>query len=91
MSVKTVHAIVRGRVQGVFFRAYTRDEALKYGLAGWVRNLPDGSVEALIQGEADKVNRMVSWLYQGSPMSQVSDVIVDMQETVAMHGFDILY
>ena len=52
---KRAHVIVEGRVQGVFFRAYTSDEAKKLGLAGWVRNRPEGSVEAIIEGDAASV------------------------------------
>jgi acylphosphatase len=52
---KRAHVIVEGRVQGVFFRAYTSDEAKKLGLTGWVRNRPDGTVEALVEGDADSV------------------------------------
>jgi acylphosphatase len=77
MTQKTIHAIVEGKVQGVFFRAYTRDEAEKLGLSGWVRNQPDGSVEALISGDARNVDGMLKWLETGSPMSQVSRVIIE--------------
>lgn len=77
MTQKTIHAIVEGKVQGVFFRAYTRDEAERLGLSGWVRNQPDGSVEALISGDARNVDRMLEWLETGSPLSQVSRVIIE--------------
>ena len=77
MTQKTIHAIVEGKVQGVFFRAYTRDEAEMLGLSGWVRNRPDGSVEALISGDARNVDRMLEWLETGSPMSKVSRVIIE--------------
>lgn len=77
MTQKTIHVIVEGKVQGVFFRAYTRDEAEMLGLSGWVRNRPDGSVEALISGDARNVDRMLEWLETGSPMSKVSRVIIE--------------
>jgi acylphosphatase len=73
-DIKRVHVIVEGRVQGVFFRAFTRDEALKLGLAGWVRNRPDGSVEAIIEGQEAAVKKMLQWFHQGSPHSQVAKV-----------------
>ena len=60
-DTRRVHVIIEGRVQGVFFRAYTRDEAAKLGLSGWVRNRPDGSVEALIEGEKTAVEKMLQW------------------------------
>ncbi len=73
-DIKRVHVIVEGRVQGVFFRAYTRDEAVKLGLKGWVRNRADGSVESLIEGQEAAVNKMLQWFHQGSPHSLVTKV-----------------
>lgn len=80
MAQKTIRAVVAGRVQGVCFRAYTQEAALRHGVKGWVRNLPDGSVEALVCGEADQVDRMIAWLHQGSPMSWVSRVTLEEME-----------
>lgn len=74
MSLRRVHVIVRGRVQGVFFREYTRRQAESLGLNGWVRNLPDGTVEAVVEGEAGKVAAMLAWLHTGSPQSAVTGV-----------------
>jgi acylphosphatase len=74
MAIKRVRATVTGRVQGVYFRTYTQDEAQKLGVAGWVRNLPDGSVEAAIEGDSDKVDQMVNWLKTGTPMAEVKSV-----------------
>jgi acylphosphatase len=73
-DAKRIHVIVEGRVQGVFFRAFTRDEALRLGLSGWVRNRPNGSVEALVEGEKSAVEKMVHWFHQGSPNSIVEKV-----------------
>ena len=64
----TLHAHVEGRVQGVFFRDCTRKEAQRLGLTGWVRNMPDGSVEALLQGDEDTLHKMKLWLKKGSPL-----------------------
>lgn len=92
MAQKRIHVIVQGRVQGVFFRAYTKEEADRLGLAGWVRNRHDGTVEALIEGEATAVDRMVEWLDEGSPMAQVTGVQVTEQEAVGdYHDFSINY
>lgn len=74
MDKRRVHVWIKGRVQGVFFRAFTRDTALMEGVAGWVRNLPDGRVEAVFEGDAHKVERMVAWCHEGSPMSRVDQV-----------------
>ena len=79
---KRVHVIVEGRVQGVFFRAYTRDEAVKLGLSGWVRNRPDGSVEALIEREKTAVKKMLQWFHQGAPHSLVEMVHVTEEPPV---------
>ena len=73
---KRLYLIIKGRVQGVFYRASTRDTAIKLGLKGWVRNMPDGSVEALFEGEADKVENMLAWCHSGSPLSRVEAVEV---------------
>ncbi|MEW6218578.1 MAG: acylphosphatase [Thermodesulfobacteriota bacterium] len=86
MAQRRVHVIVEGRVQGVFFRAYTRDEARRNGLVGWVRNRPDGSVESLVEGEAAAVERMLAWFAQGSPMSLVTRVRTREEEPVGEHS-----
>lgn len=92
MAEKCLHAVVSGRVQGVFFRDYTRSEAERLGVSGWVRNRSDGAVEVLISGEEHKVDQMVEWLYQGSPMSRVSSVEVDSAESPGdLRGFEIRY
>ncbi len=83
---KCIHAIVHGRVQGVFFRDYTRQEAQRLGLGGWVQNLPDGTVEACFEGEPNAVEHMLSWLHKGSPMANVTTV--ESREEQAMHDFD---
>ena len=74
IDAQRAHIIIEGRVQGVFFRAYTRDQALRLGLSGWVRNRPDGSVEALVEGEKTAVDKMLQWFHQGSPNSIVEKV-----------------
>lgn len=74
MPGKRVHVWVEGRVQGVFFRANVQEVATREGLSGWVRNLPDGRVEAVFEGEAESVERMVQWCWQGSPASRVDNV-----------------
>ena len=72
--IKRIHAIIHGRVQGVFFRETTRQEAQKLGLTGWVRNMADGTVETEFQGEEEAVKQLLEWLPQGSSMSQVTRV-----------------
>ena len=92
MTLKTIHAIVEGRVQGVYFRDFTRQEARRLGLSGWVRNLEDGTVETLISGETALVNQMSVWLHRGSPLSRVSKVtITDVKEETIFSDFTIHY
>jgi len=68
---------VSGRVQGVWYRAATRDKALELGLAGHARNLPDGRVEVLACGQENAVAALREWLWQGPPLAQVSEVICE--------------
>lgn len=74
MTALAFHAIIRGRVQGVAFRWMTRDEARARGLCGWVRNLADGSVEIHVEGAAEELVAMRSWLAEGPPSARVDSV-----------------
>lgn len=72
------HVLISGRVQGVYFRVYTREAAAGFGLRGWVRNLPDGRVEAVFEGEEQAIEKMLEWCWEGSPSSRVDKVeIID--------------
>jgi acylphosphatase len=68
------HVYISGQVQGVFFRDSTREKAEQLGLAGWVRNLPDGRVEALFEGPSENVREMVRWCEEGPSHAEVGDV-----------------
>ena len=72
--IMQLHIIISGDVQGVFFRAGVQNEAKKLGLAGWVRNLPDGSVEALAEGEKGKLEKLLEWCSHGPAGASVSKV-----------------
>ena len=74
MSRKRVRATVRGRVQGVAFREYTRREAVRLGLSGFVQNQADGTVMVLCEGEAVPVDELIAWLAIGSPYATVTGV-----------------
>jgi acylphosphatase len=80
---------VSGLVQGVFFRAWTCEEARRLRLAGWVRNCADGKVEARIEGEADGVERMIALLNDGPPQAQVSHVEVSEAALEGLSGFEV--
>ncbi|MFD3453170.1 acylphosphatase [Streptomyces sp. NPDC058691] len=81
--------IVAGEVQGVFFRDTCRRTALEEGVSGWVRNLPDGTVESVFEGPAEAVGRMVEWARQGSPLAIVDRVDVHEGEPEGLTGFEI--
>ena len=87
MKKRRAHVWITGRVQGVFFRAYARDAAQLLGITGWVRNLPGGAVEAVFEGDADKVENMMEWCYEGSPLSRVDRVEVHEEDYTG--DFDI--
>jgi len=72
--VKTHHLRIHGRVQGVWFRESMRNEAERLNVTGWVRNTPDGAVEAVIQGPADAVEAMIEWARSGPPLARVDRV-----------------
>jgi len=83
------HVHVRGRVQGVFFRMETRDRARSLGLDGWVRNCPDGAVEAVFEGDRARVESMVGWCGRGPAGARVDDVDVKWEEPAGESGFAV--
>jgi acylphosphatase len=80
------HVWVSGRVQGVYFRYATRDEAKVRQVTGWVRNLPDGRVEAVFEGEAEAVGRMIAFCRDGPPAARVDRVEVGWEEYTGAHA-----
>lgn len=90
--IVNVRVIICGRVQGVWFRASTKQIAKQLGLTGWVRNTPDGCVEAVFEGEEGLINKMIEWCHHGPPLSKVNKVEVKNQElTNGFDGFSIRY
>lgn len=81
--------LARGEVQGVFFRDSTRSEAEAAGVAGWVRNVSDGSVEAVFEGEAGAVERMVEACRRGPGRAEVSSLDVTEEEPEGLEGFEV--
>ena len=77
---------VRGKVQGVWYRASAREEAMKLGLNGWVANRPDGSVEVCVEGPRPKLERLLAWCHQGPPAANVN--LVDPEWLPASGEFD---
>ncbi len=83
------HIFVSGRVQGVNFRAATRDQARQAGLHGWVRNLDDGRVEAVFEGSRAAVHRLVSWCHSGPIGARVEQVELFWEEPIGEEVFFI--
>jgi acylphosphatase len=89
MNVTRARVRIRGRVQGVFFRAEARARAESLGLAGWIRNAPDGSVEAAFEGDEDRVRSMADWCRRGPRGARVDDVEVEPEEPTGETGFSV--
>jgi acylphosphatase len=84
-----VHARIGGRVQGVFFRAEARDRARSLGLAGWVRNNRDGTVEAVFEGPRERVESMVRWCERGPAGARVESVEAEWETPRGEDGFAV--
>lgn len=83
-----VEVVVHGRVQGVFFRASTAEQAERHGVRGWVRNEPDGTVRAHLEGDPDEVDAVLDWMRAGGPPRAVVDALdVDPVQPVGHDGF----
>lgn len=82
--------MVSGRVQGVYYRSFAQDAALALGLSGWVRNLFDGRVEFVIEGEEGAIARFLQWCWKGSPSARVDDVSITFSRPLhEERGFEI--
>ena len=87
-----IHAFVSGRVQGVFFRAHTKHVAQSLNLTGWVRNLPDGRVEVVAEGEEKSINKLIEFLKRGPPLARVDKLEIEKEEwSGEFIDFDIRY
>jgi len=90
--MRAIQALVHGRVQGVFFRAYTRDKANQLGLIGWVRNNLDGTVECHAQGADQAIEEFVRFLHRGSPSAHVDNVaVINVPVDSTLRDFRITY
>jgi acylphosphatase len=83
------HVLVSGRVQGVFFRDTCRRLAQQYGVTGWVRNLPDGRVEAVFEGPAEDVGRLVDWCRHGPRHAAVDQIEVQTEQPEGLNTFRV--
>lgn len=89
MPGSRVHVFVSGRVQGVCYRSETAQAARKLGIKGWVRNLPDGRVEAVFEGPREAVEAVIDWCHQGSRAAKVSNVEVEYSQPEGLEDFQI--
>ncbi|MDH5602712.1 MAG: acylphosphatase [Cyclobacteriaceae bacterium] len=88
-EMKHYTLIVHGKVQGVFFRASTREEAVKLGLTGYVKNNPDGNVIIEVEGEVEVIEQLVEWSHHGPPLAKVTDVEVTEGDLTGYTSFEI--
>ncbi len=89
-DLERAHVYVSGQVQGVFFRDSTRQRAEELGLAGWVKNLPDGRVEALFEGPSERVREMVRWCKEGPSHANVENVDTEFEASEGdLTGFEV--
>ena len=89
--METVNIKIYGQVQGVFFRRSAKEEADRLGIFGWIRNADDGSVESLVVGSKDKLDKFVKWCKKGPPLAKVENVEVDWRDSEEdFDHFDIL-
>lgn len=77
MAKARAHLMIRGRVQGVFYRAETVDQAKALGLVGWVRNRRDGAVEVVAEGEKERIEQLIAWCWKGPALAHVATVEVE--------------
>ena len=89
MPLVARHVSVTGRVQGVFFRGWTQDQASELGVTGWVRNCPDGRVDAHVEGDETAVQRLIELLHRGPPSARVEDVHLWNVETFDFDDFEV--
>ncbi|MBD0279827.1 MAG: acylphosphatase [Bacteroidota bacterium] len=86
----TYHLLIKGKVQGVFYRASAQEEAAALGLTGWIKNTREGDVEVMVQGDAEAVRKFIDWCRQGPPRAMVTDVITTEKEAQPFDGFRII-
>ena len=92
MSKQRVRLFVTGKVQGVFFRQTLKVMAKKNDIFGWVKNLKDGRVEAVLEGEGEKIDRLIEWAHGGSANARVEDVEIRNEKFIEEFSkFDVLY
>jgi len=88
--MKTIRLTIKGKVQGVFYRATAKDVADRLGIKGWVKNLPDDNVEITATASDETLQKFINWCKQGPPKARVEDVIVEELDVEEFSGFRIM-
>lgn len=86
----TIHLLIKGKVQGVFYRATAKEIADKLNITGWIKNTDEGDVEAIVSGADEQLQQFISWCKQGPNNAKVEDVIVTPQSETAFYDFKII-
>ena len=86
----TMHLLIKGKVQGVFYRSTAAEKAAALKLNGWVKNTLDGAVEAMVSGSEEAVAQFIAWCRQGPPRAQVTDVVITPKPDDGISGFQVI-
>jgi acylphosphatase len=88
--MQTVHLVITGKVQGVFFRSAAKEVAAKYEITGWIKNTIDNKVEAMIYGQSNKINDFIDWCKTGPEKAKVEEVIISHLPEIKFNKFEIV-
>lgn len=88
--MKTIHLLIKGKVQGVFFRATAKKVAEELNIKGWIKNTEDGDVEAIVSGDEKQLEEFIQWCKQGPEKAEVQEVIVTPQEEITFNDFEVI-
>ncbi len=86
----TVHLIISGKVQGVFYRASAREMADRLGIQGWIKNTAEGNVEVMASGNEPELQRFIAWCREGPPKARVDDIVIIQKQEMQFEGFAVL-
>ena len=87
--METVHLVIKGKVQGVYYRASAKEKANELGIKGWIKNIPGGHVEVMASGSKEQLEKFIEWCRQGPKYAHVSDMIVTKGEQENFNDFSI--
>jgi acylphosphatase len=88
--MKTIHLLIKGKVQGVFYRATAKKVAEQLGINGWIKNTKEGNVEVIVTGNEERLNEFLNWCKQGPKDAKVKDITVTTKSPDAFNGFSIV-